>query len=82
MKKGLLIVLSLSFFISLIYYSHAGGHKIAVCHIDSNPNHHSIIIDENALEDHLKHGDYLGVCEEDILKTREFGAFNHLFNIN
>ncbi len=41
--------------------------KVTICHVseDNAEQRNTITISRNALEDHLEHGDYLGVCVDD-----------------
>ncbi len=45
----------------------SGSPKVDVCHVpDDNPdNTHTISVSENAVEEHLAHGDSAGVCDDD-----------------
>ena len=49
----------------------AGGSKVTVCHIppDNLLNLHTITINEKALNDHLSHGDVVGICDENSLEV-------------
>jgi len=49
----------------------AGGAKVTICHIplDNLSNLHTITINEKALNDHLAHGDVVGICDENSLEV-------------
>jgi 5'-nucleotidase len=51
--------------------SAAGPGKVEICHIppDNLLNLHTIRVSEGALNDHLPHGDVLGVCDEHSLEV-------------
>ena len=42
-------------------------HKVAVCHRTGNGSYHTIYVNQNAVQAHLNHGDYLGPCTEMIM---------------
>jgi photosystem II stability/assembly factor-like uncharacterized protein len=43
-------------------YCGNGTHKVYICH-----NGHTICVDTNAIQAHLNHGDYLGMCNENLV---------------
>jgi len=38
--------------------------RVAICHRTGNGSYHTIYVNENAVQAHLNHGDYLGPCTE------------------
>jgi hypothetical protein len=42
-------------------------HKVAICHGTGNGSYHTIYVNQNAVQAHLNHGDYLGPCTEMII---------------
>jgi hypothetical protein len=42
-------------------------HKVAICHGEGNGSYHTIYVNQNAVQAHLNHGDYLGPCTEMIM---------------
>lgn len=44
------------------------GKKVVICHIPAgnSENKHTMEVNENALDAHLGHGDYLGACTDDL----------------
>lgn len=46
-------------------------HKVAICHGEGNGSYHTIYINENAVQAHLNHGDYLGPCTEMIMEWNQ-----------
>jgi len=38
--------------------------RVAICHREGNGSYHTIYVNQNAVESHLAHGDYLGPCTE------------------
>lgn len=44
--------------------SEGGGHDpVTICHKPGTPAEHTIVVDDDAVEAHLAHGDYLGECQ-------------------
>jgi len=41
--------------------------KVAICHGTGNGSYHTIYVNQNAVQAHLNHGDYLGPCTEMII---------------
>jgi hypothetical protein len=41
--------------------------KVAICHGTGDGSYHTIYVNENAVQAHLNHGDYLGPCTEMII---------------
>lgn len=35
---------------------------VAICHKPGTPAEHTIVVDDDAVPAHLRHGDYLGAC--------------------
>ena len=46
-------------------------HKVAICHREGNGSYHTIYVNQNAVQAHLNHGDYLGPCTEMIMDWNE-----------
>lgn len=38
--------------------------RVAICHREGNGSYHTIYVNQNAVQAHLNHGDYLGPCTE------------------
>jgi hypothetical protein len=47
------------------------GNKVAICHRTGNGSYHTIYVNENAVQAHLAHGDYLGPCTEMIIDWQQ-----------
>ena len=47
------------------------GNKVAICHRTGNGSYHTIYVNENAVQAHLSHGDYLGPCTEMIIDWQQ-----------
>jgi hypothetical protein len=58
-SKYILITLLIALFVTVPAFVF-GGEKITICHNPDNPK--TMTINENALEEHLAHGDQLGEC--------------------
>jgi hypothetical protein len=43
------------------------SNKVAICHGTGNGSYHTIYVNQNAVQAHLNHGDYLGPCTEMII---------------
>jgi len=41
--------------------------RVAICHREGNGSYHTIYVNQNAVQAHLNHGDYLGPCTEMIM---------------
>lgn len=41
--------------------------RVAICHREGNGSYHTIYVNQNAVQAHLDHGDYLGPCTEMIM---------------
>ena len=57
---------ALSLLLVMTCTAHAKPQKVEVCHVppDNPENFHAISINENAVPDHLAHGDVLGACPQ------------------
>ena len=40
------------------------NNRVAICHREGNGSYHTIYVNQNAVQAHLNHGDYLGPCTE------------------
>jgi hypothetical protein len=47
------------------------GNKVAICHVEGNGSYHTIYVNQNAVQNHLDHGDYLGPCTQIIMDWNE-----------
>jgi hypothetical protein len=47
------------------------GNKVAICHVEGNGSYHTIYVNQNAVQHHLDHGDYLGPCTQIIMDWNE-----------
>jgi hypothetical protein len=47
------------------------GDRIAICHVEGNGSYHTIYVNQNAVQHHLDHGDYLGPCTQIIMDWNE-----------
>ena len=70
-KVGVLLISVLS-----LVFVFAGANKVSICHTQSEPNHHTIVVDDNSIPAHLSHGDYMGVCIETGLEEDEKSTGN------
>jgi hypothetical protein len=43
------------------------NNRVAICHREGNGSYHTIYVNQNAVQAHLNHGDYLGPCTEMII---------------
>lgn len=61
MKKAILSIAVIS---SVVFFanSNSGGEKVVICHQTGNGGSITIEVSENAVDAHLAHGDFLGVC--------------------
>ncbi len=54
-------------FEQIVHINSPGGgsnNRVAICHREGNGSYHTIYVNQNAVEAHLAHGDYLGPCTE------------------
>lgn len=47
------------------------GNRVAICHVEGNGSYHTIYVNQNAVQHHLDHGDYLGPCTQIIMDWNE-----------
>jgi len=47
------------------------SNKVAICHGTGDGSYHTIYVNQNAVQAHLNHGDYLGTCTEMIIEWQQ-----------
>ena len=48
---------------STLLWAQRANDPVEVCHKPGTPAEHTIVVDDNAVPAHLRHGDVLGSCE-------------------
>ena len=47
------------------------SNRVAICHGTGNGSYHTIYVNQNAVQAHLNHGDYLGPCTEMVIDWQQ-----------